>query len=322
MLLINLSLIYLLLQMGKKPNNSYLYTSILLFILSIFIKETFLINLYLVSLTTYIRFKKNLKKSLKIIIPLVVIVLVFFYFRSKSLGSNNIYYKYVISVYKLKETFSLFIPWLFNYPVGWQYGVGLPISIFYKLAIFINIIIISLVYLYLLIKKPLIFMIVGVGIAITLLPYLFLSRILVFHFDQTYLIFFLGTAYSLSLIRKSKITLSSLAVVVILFIQVITIFTVLPQWTRYSFVGESNEIANNFIQSLTKAKIGSYRRLCIINHFKGSWPTGDGVLASYISPRPLQIFSTSSSSIPTDCLSDKSLILKNEDKEYLKITQN
>lgn len=321
MLLINLCLVYFFLKTGKKAKTSYLYISIILFILSIFIKETFLINFYLIFLITYLKFRKNISKFLKIMIPLGLVVIIYFFFRSKSLATNNIYYKYIISFYKLRETTSLFVPWLFNFPKGWQYGVKLPASKLYLLTVFLNIITVSSLYTFLLIRKQIIFVIVLIGLIITLLPYIFLSRILVFHFDQSYLIFFLGIAYSLSILNKTNVKASTLTAVLILFIPLLTVFTILPQWTRYSFVGESNEIASNFIQVITKAKIESYDNLCIVNHFKGSWPTDEGRLANYISKKPLQIFSSSSPVIPKDCLREKSLVLKNEDRKYLNITQ-
>ena len=316
MLSISLCLVYLLLKTWKKPKDSYVYLSTLLFTVSIFIKETFLINFYLVLLITFVRFKNDIKKTLKIVIPLVVLIMVFFFIRSKSLGNNNIYYTYILSFYKLKETTLLFISWLFNYPLGWQYGVHLPIPKLYEASIVINIFVVLTTLSFLFYKKPIFFAAVGAGFVITLLPYLFLSRILVFHFDLTYLGLFLGIVLSLSLLYKSKMKLSSLMIFLLLLIQSITVSVTLPQWTKYSFVGESHEIASNFIQVITKAEIENFSRLCIINHFKGSWPTQDGMLAKYISQKPLQIFSTSSLTVPKECLHDNSLVLKNEDKKY------
>ena len=307
---------YLLLKTRKKPKAKYLYISLIFFLLSFFVRETFLINFFILLITANFYFKKNVKKTLLLIIPLGVIVLIFFYLRSKTLSQNNIYYSYIFNFYKLKDTVLFFTPWLFNYPAGWQYGVSQPPPFYYLFLVLSNIFITLGIYLYLYLKKPVVLFLILAGGVITLLPYFFLSRILVFYLDLTYPIWLLGIAYTLSLLRKRYARLTVITVIFIFFIQIFTAAWVIPQWVKHSFAGESNEIAKNFIKALQSAKIDNYQSLCITNHVKGRWPTYEGKLAKYFAGHNLDVISTPGQEVPDICLKRDSLILKNEGNTY------
>lgn len=316
MLITNLLMIYILI---KKFKNKILLATII-FIISIFIKETFIVNFFILSLIIFIKEKKSLIKTFRSLIPIGTFVFLYFFVRLKSFGpGGDPNYSFVLTLGKLKEDLLLIIPWLLNYPRGWQYGVPLPKPFFINLIIFINLMAVFFLYLNLILKKFVVFVIVLVAFLITLLPYLFLNRILVHHIDNTYFVFFTGVVFSLYLLYKQKKGLA-ITILVFIFINSLVFFSfTLPQWTKYSFVAVSNETALNYIDVLKKNDINSYERICIINHDKGSWPTEEGKLAEFIINKPISIFSTKTQKIPAVCKKNSSLILKNNDRNYLKV---
>lgn len=314
-LITNLLMIYILI---KKFKNKVLPASII-FIISVFIKETFIVNYFILGLIIFVAQKKSLIKTLKNLIPISVFVFLYFFIRLRSFGPGDPDYAFILTFNKLKENLLLMIPWLLNYPRGWQYGVPLPKPFFINLIIFINLIAVFFLYLNLILKKFVVFVIVLVAFLITLLPYLFLNRILVHHIDNAYLIFFTGIIFSLYLLNKQRKSLAKLIIGLLFFSNVFLFSFSLPQWTKYSFVAVSNETAQNYINILKKTDTNSYDRICIVNHDKGSWPTEDGKLAEFIIKKPILIFSTKTQKIPIICKNNRSLILKNDDRNYLKV---
>lgn len=315
MLITNLLMIYILFK--KVKNKIFLAT--IVFIISMFIKETFIVNFFILFLIIFITKKKSLIKTLKNLIPYLILIFLYFFIRLKSFVPSDPNYAFILTFSKLKENLLLIIPWLLNYPRGWQYGVPLPKPLFINLFIFVNFITVIFLYLNLVLKKFKVFVIILVAFLITLLPYLFLNRILVHHIDNTYFVFFTGVVFSLYLLYKQKNGLA-ITILIFIFINSLVFFSfTLPQWTKYSFVAVSNETALNYIDVLKKNEINSYERICIINHDKGSWPTEEGKLAEFIINKPIAIFSTKTQEIPIICKKNMSLILKNDDRNYLKV---
>jgi hypothetical protein len=316
MLITNLLMIYILL---KKFKNKIFLASII-FIISVFIKETFIVNFFILTLIIFTDQKKSLIKTLKNLAPIGIFVFLYFFVRLRSFGpDSDPNYAFVLTLSKSKENLLLIVPWLFNYPRGWQYGVPLPKPLIISFAILINFVAIIFLYLNLFLKKIVGLIIIIAALLITLLPYLFLNRILVHHIDNTYLVFFTGIIFSLYLLYKQKKGLAKL-LICLLFVSNLILFSfTLPQWTKYSFVGVSNETAQNYINILNKSRAESYDRICIINHDKGSWPTADGKLAEFIIKKPIAIVSTKSQKVSATCKNNKTLILKNDERNYLKV---
>lgn len=320
MLITNLLMIYILIKEYKsRSDNNKIFLASIIFIISVFIKETFIVNFFILSLVIFIAKKKSLIKTLKNLIPISVFVFLYFFIRLRSFGPGDPNYTFILTFNKLKENLLLIIPWLLSYPRGWQYGVPLSKPFFINFVIFINFMAVFFLYLNLILKKFIVFVIVLVAFLITLLPYLFLNRILVHHIDNAYLIFFMGIIFSLYLLSKQRKGLAKLIIGLFFFINFLLFSFTLPQWTKYSFVAVSNETAQNYINILKKTDANSYDRICIVNHDKGSWPTEDGKLAEFIIKKPISIFSTKTQEIPIICKKNSSLILKNDDRNYLKV---
>lgn len=314
MLITNLLMIYVLLTKFK----SKIFLASIIFIISVFIKETFIVNYFILGLIIFLSSKKSLIKTFKNLIPISIFVFLYFFIRLRSFGpGGDPNYSFVLTLGKLKENLLLIVPWLLSYPRGWQYGVPMPKPFFINLVILINFFAIILLYINLFLKKFVGFVIIFLAFLITLLPYLFLNRILVHHIDNAYLVFFTGIIFSIYLLYKQNKELTKFVIGLLLVVNVILFSFTLPQWTKYSFVGVSNETAKNYIDVLNKFHADSYDRICIINHDKGSWPTEDGKLAEFMIKKPISIVSTKSQEFPTICNSNKTLLLKNNERNYI-----
>ncbi len=290
--------------------------ALLILIVSIFIKETFLINFFLFLIISLVKYKFKIVKTAFTVWPVAVLIALYFILRFGTLGQNDPNYTYIVNWPKLKENLLLIIPWLVNYPRGWQYGVPLAKPFFYLPLVFVNLSVYFLLYVYMILRKPKVFAVIIAGIVISLLPYLFLSRILVHHIDITYLLVFSGLLYSASLLKPFSRRLSIIIVFFIIIDQALTLSITLPQWTRYSFVGVSNETAQNFINTVKSAKIKNYNRVCIISHIDGAWPTANGRLINLLTDKNLEIISTENSIVPDACQNSQSLIFKNDSRKY------
>ncbi len=313
-LIIELLLFSMVLSSPHKKSIVKVCAALLLYFLSFFIKESFFVCGFLCTLILF----QNLKRKDALCFTAIIIIIstAYLFFRLILYHSADPNYMYVFSLLKLKENVILITAWIFNYPKGWQYGAPNPKTMFTFGVSIITLLayIISSINIFKLDKK--VFFIYCSLLFLSIAPFLFLNRILVFYFDTTLLILIFAFGYSLqSLFCEHEIGSKYQKLFIILVIYVSNYFVILPQWLHYSFVANANEAARNYISAVRTNITSRDSRICIINHTKGVWATENGNVINFVQKKHIDVVSAANSSIPLLC-QNNSLILSNDDRRY------
>ena len=289
-----------------------------IFCLSIFLKESFLINTILFSMIAWQNLShRKLWLALAACwgLTLGYVLARFYLFVPESAGSV---YRFVFTLEKLKENVLLIGSWLLNYPRGWQYGAPLP-----KNGLTIGVTLATLIFFLgavkLLLTKRTYLIFFGLLLAAALTPFLFLNRILLYYFDSAVLITVIAAAYGLSLYKNQKIINALVTLFVATFFVHYAVIS--PQWHQYSFVANANEAAHNFLEAIGTVDWHQKERLCVTNHDGGMWATQYGNLINHLGDKQLEVISVVDETLPESC-QQNSLILKNDARKYEVVGEN
>lgn len=301
LLILALLLIIVLLIKEKK----YLFT-LIPFFTAIFIKETFIVLLPLVFFSIYSsKTKKNHKLFLYGLITLITGA--YLYLRFSDYVPTEDAYTYVYTLQKAKSNIGDIIAWIISHPRGLEfyfYGFRNPLNyvvdLFYLLLWSIGI------YSCFKFSKKW-FVTLFLTLLASVAPFVFLNRILLFYIDLPIIILSLMFLNFVKIRPKTTLLLLGSAT-----IMTTALYT--KKWIDYSFVGNANRIAKNYISTLKSINIKSNDDLCIINHSLGYWPTSKGRLVYFAFPK----YKGEVISFPTetydDC--DDAILLENVGGEY------
>lgn len=304
--MIGLLLVSVLLIQHKK----YLWI-LPVFICAILIKETFIM---LIPLVLFAIWKLDIRNRTKFLIAGAILAITTSYLviRFTSYKVTDESYRFIYTMAKAKENIGNIVAWLINHPRGWEFGIYGFRNI-YNYVLDGVLLALWAVGLYISFKNNKHWLIVLAGVLIfSLLPFVFLNRTLFFYMDAPFVV--LG----LLLIPVMQNKWAPVTAVILLVTILISHTLYFSRWINYSFVGNSNLIAKNFISTISKDTITPGNDLCIINHSLGSWPTQNGNLIYFIKKDFTgKIFSINDDD-PSLC-GAKSVIFRNEGADYIRI---
>lgn len=281
-----------------------------LFMAAILIKETFVL---LIPLVIFSLLKAKITTNSKIILicTLLTITIGYLAIRFTSYKVTDENYRFVFTIAKMKENVGNISAWLINHPRGAEFG-------FYGFRNIVNYLLSGILLVMWIVggittfKKDSTWFVVLFGVFMfSIIPFIFLNRTLFFYMDAPFIV--LGLLLVSALQSRLKFLWISLMLASIL----ISHSLFFNKWINYSFVGNSNLIAKNFINSVSKESFKSDTNLCIINHSLGSWPTQNGNLIYFLNLRFSGKITSINSSNPALC--GNSVIFKNEGAEYIRI---
>ncbi len=307
-----LLLTYIALETKGQTRLSTIIASVGVWIVTIGIKETFLLHSFLLSIICYRAFSKKI--SVYYILGIWIVTFGFIAVHMLSYKQVDPNYSFIFSTQQIVTNMGLIIPWLINFPRGWQYGAPLPRSIFAFPIILVWISTMALVVGLIRKNSRKHLALIVVALVISLSPYLFLSRVLTYYLDATVCIIIFCIAYGIRHIPVGR----GVAIISVFCLAALAHFLIIsPQWHTYSFVANANETAHNFVQTVSTSVHPSTDTVCIVNHTKGAWATQDGQLIHLVYPaRDIKVVSTPLSSPPSVCRKKSAVILVNDDRKY------
>ncbi len=315
LMLISSLILLLLIDMENKLSSNpqarkTLYVAAAIVLFSTFIKETFVLNVFLFSVIAWQ--KAGSKKWLWISAATIssIIYLGLHAILYPSLDPN---YAVVLSPQKFIENLLLIGSWLVAYPRGWQYGAPEPKNIFTFLITISMSMSFIIAYISVFLEKKKFHIIFFTGaLFFSIVPYLFLQRVLVYYADAAFIILIVMMGLAMSKKFHKRAFVLSLFFCVISALHFLLIYT---QWHQYSFVARSNMAARNYMREVSKLDLSKYKNLCILNHTEGTWGTHNGNLVTYATGSLIHVISTPLKDIPNECL-DSSVILRNDGIDY------
>jgi hypothetical protein len=311
MLLVSLSLIALINFSEKKRSESIfkIYVGFLLFLCSILIKETFLINLFLFIIIVW---QNARKRFLLWSVPAIILSMAYIAVHVLFFSSVDPNYSLTITFSKFIENILLIGSWLLAFPRGWQYGAPEPRNIFTLLVTLGMCFSFISSFITIFRKSRPVFFVSIVAIFFSIISFLFLNRILVYYLDSAFILIVILVAFAT---RKMSKQLAKIVIIAFCASSLLHHIVVYQQWQKYSFVSRANMTAKNYIRVIEQLDLSQYQNLCILNHTEGKWATQDGNLAHYITRSTINIISIPGKVAPRECATN-SVILLNDGVNY------
>lgn len=293
----------------KKPwLSKHFILSWVFFILTIFTKEIF-ISLPVFIIVRSLLFSKTRIRDLLNITELtsklkqyavtfttfLIPTALFYFIKLWQYQATESAYSYHFSLSTLLENTKHFLLWVISYQHGWQMGMPVLLGPWYKglIIIWLLLLITSSVYLAYYQPKRLL---LSLGLIIaSLLPFIFLQRVLVFYLDVALFAVAFIYASTFELWQQKYRSLFWLPVLTfIITSQLLISKTIESQWLTYSFVARSVVTAQNFKQQvINKVDWNSNQQLCISNlSGDASWAIDQGKMATLYTKKDLSIISS------------------------------
>jgi len=295
-------------------NTHVLIAATVLLVLSVMSKESFFVNAALYGL---IIFQRTTRRQMGVLFGGLAAFIggyLFLRFSSySSAGEYSVRFSFATMIKSLLDVFA----WVLGYPRGWQYGTPEPKSVLTLVtaavtaaSLAMTVIVAGPLKYW---KKHLFF---GVLLGLSVAPFLIIERVLPFYFDITILVVVFWvletTRHSSTQLRKIVLILLGLSFV----LQYLAYFS---QWQKYSFVANANQAVTSYLGVLSQENLQNYPQICIKNHTVGIWGTMDGLSAKYLLGYEGKIVSLPEDMIPEECKMTKSLIIRNDGLEYVKV---
>src|SRR5579859_18334 len=281
----------------------------LVFFLSIFVKENFLPIFALFLVALFLNNAYELKQKIFYGLISTLIVAIYFFLHVIFYEMVDVGYQFVFSFQQLKTNLLLLLPWLVQYPRGWQYGTPILIETWRKIATGMYIVFLVAGAAHIFFRRKISFLGVVLLLLSTLVPFFFLSRVLVYYVDSAQVTLLLIVCDVISFMNEKSHQLGTVAAALFLFIACAQSLTLLPVWTKHSFVADANTAAQTFAQTLHDKHVENYQVLCLIHEDNGGWATDHGQLAQLLGYKHLLIVSTFLHPNPPQCDWSNALIL-------------
>ncbi len=316
----------------KKPRALIPVLSLVLVLISMGIKETWIVQLPLVAALWWILARRHTQLFQKLRLAgagMVLVLAVYVLFRLTGYAVTDTDYSFVLSVGKLKENLLNLLPWTFLYPRGWQYGVPEAQPFFYKPMIGLYVLLIATAWGVLFWRKRVLALLYGAIAILAIGPFLFLMRLFPFYADLLHIVMILVCMSALAVLFQSELLRKMVLprhipgeygiAAVLMIILGYHMYFALPQWTQYSFVGIANQMAKNYQNTLSGQDLSAYQRICILNHRTAEWADAKGQFVYLFSGYTGPVISTEQEESPAECLQPGTLTFYNLDREYKRV---
>lgn len=315
-----ITLIILYYYENRKKLVSWKYSSffLALVLLSMAIKETFIVPLTIFCMVQLLQLKEHKIKGIVFLsIPTVAFIL--YFFARTNTYTQNIPSDYYF-VFNIKQNISNLlnmIAWMFSYPRGWQYGAPIRYPVIQPIVSIVSLLIFSLGFYYSLLKNKIQTLTYSLFIFASIILFIFLNSVHLFYMDLPYLLTLVIFSKGIKSIELDKLNLAKTLVLLLFLINLAQIFLTRPQWLEYSFVANANKSAKDYKNILEKNNYQEYKQICIAEHQRGGFGTEDGNLVNHLSEKKFEIISTKDNSLPENCFNEYSLRLKNDAWSYI-----
>ena len=310
---VNLIIIFILLLMIWLIEEKKYLLTIPLFLVSIFLKETFILLLPLVFLAIY-KSSLNRKKKISLATCLSMTTGGYFLIRSLSYQQIDSAYSFVFTFQKGFENIGNFAAWLLNHPRGGEFGYYGFRNLFNYLNSLMILVIWTVGFINAFIKKNAWLIILVSVFLLSLSPFIFLNRTLLFYMDVPFMTLGLLLAYFVT--QKTFKYLMPVMIVSI----ILSYAAFFNKWISYSFVANSQLIASNLMTAIQPHDLDGINEICIMEHGLGSWPTSKGRIIYLLRPEYNgKIYSLKGESSKYCQDQNRSLSFRNENVEYILI---
>lgn len=265
------------------------WLSLIMFIGAILSKEIFVSIPVILTMELWARREsKNWRRLLPYYLITIVIMGLKFYFY-KSAGEA---YTYHISLPLLIENLKHFALWLLNYRHGWQMGMPEPIGPEYVIPSAALFLAMTFAGISLWRSNQRRFWFVVIFVLTGLVPFYFLSRVLVFYLNVSWVAVVTAVGLGLTYIAEDNDKGARALMALILFMAVLTSYQIRQQWLKYSFVAVAEETASNFNKQVVQANDWSQvDRLCLTKlDGDGAWAVAHGDAIKLMLANPPQVF--------------------------------
>lgn len=212
-------------------------------------------------------------------------------------------YTYRLSLSLLGENLINFGLWLLNYRHGWQMGMPLPASSWYIVAMTVLVVCLFGAGLWLWRENQKRFWFFVVFVLAGLLPFLLLSRVLVFYLDVSYIGVVAGAGLGISyLVRRSRLVGTGLLIILLLS-SILVSRSIREQWLTYSFVAVAEETASNFREQIVETNDWEQIKILCLIETRGdaAWAVGNGSIMELLTEVPPEIIVREDGKISSVC---------------------
>jgi|GEM_PF-951900 len=305
---------------NRKKLFSWKYSCLFLalVLLSMAIKETFIVPLTIFCMVQLLQLKKNKIKGIVFLsIPTAAFILYFFARTNTYTQNTPSDYYFVFNIKQNISNLLNMIAWMFSYPRGWQYGAPIRYPVIQPIISIVSLLVFSAGFYYSLLKNKMQTLTYSLFVFASIILFIFLNDVHLFYMDLPYLFTLIIFSKGIKSIEPNKANLAKILVLLLFAINLVQIFLTRPQWLEYSFVANANKSAKNYRNILEKNNYQEYEQICIAEHQRGGFGTEDGNLVNHLSEKNFEIISTKDNSLPEDCFNEYSLRLKNDAWSYL-----
>jgi len=316
--IITLILLYYFENRKKLLSLRYSILFLVLVLLSIAIKETFIVPLTIFCMVQLLQLKENTMKGWVFLTIPVTIFILYFVARTNTYAQNipSDYY----FVFNIKHNINNLLnmaAWMFNYPRGWQYGAPIRYPLIQPVISATSLLVFTFGFFHSLIKNKIQTLAYLLFLFASIVLFIFLNNVHLFYMDIPYLLVLIIFSKAIKSIELNNYNLAKILVSLLFIVNLAQFFLIKPQWLKYSFVANANKSAINYRKVLKDNEYQKYDQICISEHNRGSFGTEDGNLVNYLSEKKFKIISVKDSSLPEDCFNNHTLRLKNDAWSYV-----
>lgn len=256
------------------------------------------------------------------ILPYLAITLVFYLIKFATYIPIDSAYTYQLSLPLLRANIINFGTWILNYRHGWQMGMPLPTPLSYLGAVIITTIIGMFAFLKAYQNSKSQMMIYIIWIFAGILPFIFLSRVLVFYLNVAWsgMIALIAVGLNSYIDKRSKGGIIVICIFVIM--SLFSSLRVRKQWLQYSFVAVAEETASNYYQEVIIANDWSQiKTVCLVGMSgDSSWAIANGrAIDLFIKSPPKIISGNEIINLPSTCSGEKAVIYQNDSRSWKRV---
>lgn len=311
--IITLILLYYFENREKLLSWKYSILFLFLVLLSVAIKETFIVPLTIFCMVQLLQIKKTKIKGVVFLAIPTIAFLLYFFARTNTYTQNTPSDYYF--VFNIKENLNNVLDmtaWMLSYPRGWQYGAPIRYPLIQPIISLISLLIFSFALIISLIKRKTETLAYLLFLFASVILFIFLNNAHLFYMDIPYLLMLIIFSKTIKSIELNNYNLARILVSFLFIINLAQIFLTKPQWLEYSFVANANKSAIDYRNVLEDNNYQKYDQICISEHNRGGFGTEDGNLANHLSEKKFKIISVKDNNLPEECFNDYTLRLKND----------
>lgn len=279
--------------------------SFLFFILTIFTKEIF-ITLPMFIIARSLLFQTNRVKELLsppvlyekiksfsiVFMAFILPTLLFYVIKITNYQSTEAAYSYNVNPNTLLANSKHFLLWLLSYQHGWQMGMPVPVGNWFPALVMVLFLVLIASSTAAAIYKFKRFLLAVTIIIASLLPFLFLQRVLVFYLDVALFAVAMLYAAAFDLLQKRLSNKIYFPILIAFLVMLAAITkTIEKQWLTYSFVGRSVTAAKNFESQVINKVNWDNNSIVCLSGLSGdaAWAIDDGRMVELYTDQKISI---------------------------------